>query len=335
MLTAFDEPVVIADARLHLGGSLGIALGPLHATSGGDLMRAADVAMYAAKSGAGGIQVFSPEMLELNTLALTLGGDLRDALARGEIGIVVQPVLVLATDDVHSVEVLARWHHPIHGEVPPELFFAAAEQAALVQALSERILELALTQARRWLEAGTAVRVAVNVAPRWLSTESLPPLVGAALARYGVPADLLCLELTERGVIADPQRVTQTLERLRSLGVHLSVDDFGTGYSSLTYLSRLPVDQVKIHKSFVQGIVSGRRDLAIVRSLVDLGRHLGLEVVAEGVTSEAMRSMLEEMGCPLGQGYLFTAPFEAAELDLFVTGRRVSAPVYEIGPGGA
>ncbi len=334
LLSAFDDPVLVGDARLHLGGSLGIALAPLHTSDATDLMRAADVAMYAAKAGAGGLRLFTEDLLELDTLTLTLGGDLRDALARDEIEVVVHPLMVLASEELHSVEVLARWRHPVHGEVDPPVFFAAAEQAGLVPALSARILDQALAQCRRWLDDGTTVRCAVNVAPRWLADEALPEIVGAALTRHRVPAELLCLELTERSVIADPRRVTHTLRRLRGLGVHLSVDDFGTGYSSLTYLSRLPVHQLKIDKTFVSRIADSERDLAIVRSLVDLGRHLGLEVVAEGVSNASVRTLLEEIGCELAQGYLFSTPFAPSELESFVTGRRVSSTVYQIEPSG-
>jgi len=330
LLAAFDEPIRVGGGRLHLSGSLGIALAPQHAGTAGEVLRAADVAMYAAKSGAGGLRVFTPDLLEVDALAVTLGGDLRDALARDEIGTVVHPLLRLPSEELHSVEVLARWTHPEHGEVPPEAFFAAAEQAGLTTLLSVRILEQALAQCRGWLDEGLAVRVAVNLAPRWLADTSLPEVVGSALARHGVPADLLCLELAERSVIADPHRVTRTLDRLRGVGVHLSVDDFGTGYSSLAYLSRLPADQLKIDKSFVSRIVDNERDLAIVRSLVDLGHHLGLEVVAEGVSSHAVRERLEQMGCPLAQGYLFASPFLAHELDAFMTDRRLPQQVYRL-----
>ncbi len=323
VLASFDDPVPVGDARLRLGGSLGVAVAPEHGTDASDLMRAADVAMYAAKSGAGGARLFTPDLLELDTLSLTLGGDLRDAISRGEIDIVVHPLLHLATEELHSVEVLARWNHAELGRVEPETFFAAAEQAGLVPALSAGILDRALAQCRAWLDGGTTVRVAVNLAPRWLADLDLPVAVHDALERHGVPAHLLSLELTERSVIADPQRVTLTLERLRGLGVHLSVDDFGTGYSSLTYLSRLPVDQLKIDKLFVERIAQSDRDRAIVQSLVDLGRHLGLEVVAEGVSTPAVRDVLEEIGCPLAQGYLFTTPFPPSGLEEFVAAPRV------------
>ena len=245
---------------------------PEHGTDASDLMRNADLAMYAAKAGAGGARMFTDELLGDNALALTLGGDLRDAIARDEVEVVVHPLVQLSDEEVHSVEVLARWTHPELGKIDPQIFFSAAEHAGLTAALSVRILHRALALCRDWLDHGLRVRVAVNVAPRWLADTTLPETVGAALARYGVPADLLALELTERSVIADPHRVTQTLQRLRAMGVHLAVDDFGTGYSSLGYLSRLPVDQLKIDEVFVSRIAESERDLAIVRSLVDLGR---------------------------------------------------------------
>ena len=314
LLSVFDAPVEVAGTRLRLGGSLGIALSPLHATSGADLMRDADVAMYVAKAGANGPRVFHPDMLEGSALSLSLGSDLKDAVARDEVEVALHPVVALGSGELHSVEVLARWTHPVHGEVPPEKFFRAAEQAGLTVALSARILDRALRLCREWLDAGHAVRVAVNTAPRWLADTTLPEQVGQALARHGVPADLLCLELTERSVIADPRRATTTLERLRGMGVHLSVDDFGTGYSSLTYLSRLPVDQLKIDEAFVGRVRDSARDLAIVRSIVDLGHNLGLEVVAEGVTDETVRQALAGVGCRLAQGYLFARPFEPAKL---------------------
>ncbi len=330
LLSVFDEPVEVAGTRLRLGESLGIALSPRHATSACDLIRDADVAMYAAKGGAGGSRVFHEDLLEGSALTLSLGSDLRDAVARDEIEVALHPVVVLPSGALHSVEVLARWTHPAHGEVSPEQLFRAAEQAGLTPALSARILDRALGLCRRWLDDGQAVRVAVNIAPRWLADAALPEQVGQALARHGVPADLLCLELTERSVIADPGRATTTLERLRGIGVHLTLDDFGTGYSSLTYLSRLPVDQLKIDEAFVGRVRDSPRDLAIVRSIVDLGHRLGLEVVAEGVTDACVRQALADAGCRLAQGYLFARPFEPELLAGFIAdaaSRRPSSAV--------
>ncbi|NLT57174.1 MAG: GGDEF domain-containing protein [Actinomycetales bacterium] len=321
LLSVFAEPVAVSGTRLRLGGSLGISLGPQHGTTGSDLMRNADIAMYAAKAGAGGARLFSQDMVEVTATALTLATDLRDAVERSEVGIAVQPIVDLSDGRVHSVEVLARWTHPDLGAVSPEAFFAAAERSGQIVALSALILDQALELCREWHSSTNPLRVAVNLAPRWLADISLPEQIGLALARHSVPADLLCLEITETSVIADPRRAITALRRLRDMGVHLSVDDFGTGYSSLTYLSRLPVVQMKIDKSFVTRMHESRRDRAIVHSIVDLGRNLGLEVVAEGVLDPGSRRALQEMGCPLGQGYLFSQPMKPRELPAFIASR--------------
>jgi diguanylate cyclase (GGDEF)-like protein len=318
LLKAFDSAVEIGDTRLRVGGSLGIALAPRHATTASDLLRSADLAMYAAKAGAGGARIFSPDLAAESLDGVRLAADLRDAVEGDEFAVVVQPIVDLATGLMHSVEMLARWHHPELGPIAPQEFFAAAERSNQTAALSMRILDRALRAARDWHLAGHPVRVAVNLAARWLADPSLPEQVGAALARHGVPADLLSLEITETGVISDPRRATAALLRLRELGVHLSVDDFGTGYSSLTYLSRLPVDQMKIDKSFVQRMYDSPRDRAVVRSIVDLGRNLGLDVVAEGVTAPGTRRALQEMGCRLAQGFLFAEPVPVAEVPKLV-----------------
>ncbi len=309
LLAAFDQPVEIAGTRLRLGGSLGISLGPRDGVTGTDLLRHADIAMYAAKAGAGGARLFTKDLVEVTASSLTLASDLRDAVGGDEISVVLQPLVRLDDGAVHSLEVLARWSHPELGEIPPEAFFAAAERSGQITTLSARVLDQALGECRRWHEQGLSVRVAVNLAPRWLADSSLPEQIGLALARRQVPADLLCLEITESGVIADPRRAVETLSRLREMGVHLSVDDFGTGYSSLTYLSQLPVHQMKIDKSFVQRLHVSPRDRALAQSIIDLGRNLGLEVVAEGVMDVETHVALREMGCLLGQGYLFMPPF--------------------------
>jgi diguanylate cyclase (GGDEF)-like protein len=314
LLAAFEEPVEVAGARLRVGGSLGIALGPGHGATGADLLRKADVAMYVAKSAAGGWRMYSDEMTIQSPQALTLATDLRDALQAGEIGIAVQPIVDLRTGAVHSLEALARWEHPSLGEIAPEQFFAAAERSGQVVALSLRILDLGLAAARTWLAAGHPTRLAVNLAPGWLADAALPDQIAAALSHHGVPADLLSLEVTERNVAAEPRHATAALTRLRSMGVHLSVDDFGTGHSSLTFLSSLPFSQLKVHQSFVQNLPDNPRGQAIVQTIVDLGRNLGLEVVAEGVTDLGTRRQLEELGCVLAQGYLFTPPVTVADV---------------------
>jgi len=308
LLAVFDEPVAVAGARLRLGGSLGISLGPDHGTSGADLLRNADIAMYAAKTSGGGARLFSPDLADTTAEGLTLASDLRDAIAADDVGVAVQPIVDLTSGSVHSVEVLPRWRHRELGDVGAEPLFQAADRSGQVLALSVRVLERSLGLARGWVDAGTPVRVAVNLAPRWLVDAGLPEYVTTALERHGVPAELLGLELREASVLADPRRALETLRLLQAAGVHLVVDDFGTGYSSLTYLTRLPVDQLKIDASFVGRLGDSAQDRTIVRSIVDLGRTLGLEVVAQGVADEDTRRVLVELGCRLGQGPLFPLP---------------------------
>jgi EAL domain-containing protein (putative c-di-GMP-specific phosphodiesterase class I) len=233
---------------------------------------------------------------------------------------------------VHSFEALARWQHPTLGEIPPEEFFAAAERSGQVPALSKRVLDRALAACRVWMDAGYPIRVTVNLAPRWPTDSSLPDQIGRALAMHKVPPELLSLEITESSAFAEPKLAEEVLTKLREMGVHLSVDDFGTGYSSLTYLSRLPVDQMKIHQSFVQQMYDSPRDRAVVQSIIDLGRNLGLEVVAEGVTDPGTRRALQEMGCQLAQGYLFTPPIAIEDVPALVrrvgvVGRPTGGPV--------
>jgi diguanylate cyclase (GGDEF)-like protein len=315
LLTTFDEPVSVGGARLRLSGSVGVALGPRHGADGSDLLRSADIAMYAAKAAVGGARLFSPDMDGATTQALVLASDLRDAIAADEVDVAVQPLVDLGTGAVHSVEVLARWHHAVLGDVSPAALFEAAGRTSQVATLSVRILDRALGLARSWQDRGLPVRVAVNLAPRWLADSTLPQQVASALERHGVPADLLCLEIRESSVLADPRRGLAALGELRGMGVHLAVDDFGTGYSSLTYLSRLPVDQLKIDRSFVGRLRESSRDRAIARSIIELGDSLGLEVVGEGVTDEPTREALVGLGCRLGQGYLFAEPRPAAQIE--------------------
>ncbi|HET9654095.1 MAG TPA: EAL domain-containing protein [Kineosporiaceae bacterium] len=314
LLACFDEPVALAGTRVRLGGSIGVALGPEHGGTATDLLRNADIAMYAVKSAGGGVREFSWDLADGDASTVTLAGDLRDAIAAGAIELEVQPVVDLSSGAVHSVEALARWHHPELGDVPPETFFAAAERSGQSAELAALVLDRALGLCRDWNAQGRPVRVAVNLASRRLADSSLPQRVASALQRHGVPARLLCLEITEAAVIAEPEQTLEVLNRLRQMGIQLSVDDFGTGYSSLTVLARLPVHQLKISQSFVARLGDSPKDLAVVRSVLDLGRHLGLDVVAEGIGDETARRTLMDLGCRLGQGYRFAAPMPTAEL---------------------
>jgi diguanylate cyclase (GGDEF)-like protein len=323
LLATFDRPVLLEGNELKVGGSLGVAVGPDQGTTGTELLRRADVAMYVAKAAGGGYRMFVRAMDLPGSRVQMLATALREALRTGCIQIAVQPIVDLVTGQVHALEALARWNHPELGEVPPEDFFAAAERSGLVVELSRRVLDQALAAAREWLDNGQQVRVAINLAPGWLADPTLPEQIRTALAHHNLPASVLCLEVTEADVIDEPDHALAALARLRDLGVRLSLDDFGTGYSSLTFLSRLPVDQVKIHQSFVQQLRSGGRERAVVQSIIDLGRNLDLEVVAEGVADAHARIELKRMGCRFGQGYYFDAPMAVGELT-WAPGRRLT-----------
>jgi predicted signal transduction protein with EAL and GGDEF domain len=308
LLACFEEPVAMVGTRVRLGGSMGVAIGPDHGHTASDLLRNADIAMYAVKASGGGVRLYTHELVDVDICAVTVAGDLRDAIAGRQIRLELLPVVELATGVVSSVEVLPRWRHPELGEIPPEVFASAAEKSGQVAELSALVLDQALQLCRSWLERGWRIAIAVTVSPRRLADPTLPERVAELLACHGVPPELLCLEITEAGMVSEPASTLQTLGRLRSLGVRLSMDDFGTGVSSLTYLSRLPVHQLKIHHAFVSRVGDGPADLAVVRSILDLGRHLGLDVVAEGVSDVAAREALLDLGCRCGQGPLFGEP---------------------------
>jgi diguanylate cyclase (GGDEF)-like protein len=320
LIASLEEPLVIGGEHLRLGGSLGFAIAPRDGGNADALLRSADIAMYSAKQESGGYRFYAREMAAANDAPLSLAGDLRLALGRGELSLSFQPLIALDTGRLHSVEALARWRHPALGFVDPESFIVAAERGGLVQELTGVVLQQAIAACRSWLDAGVTVRVAVNLAARTLGDAWLPNTVGRLLEQYGVPGRLLCLELTEGGVIASPERALAVVTKLRELGVQVAVDDFGTGYSSMTYLSWLAPDQVKIDKSFVLRLGAGSRHEAIIRSIIDLGKNLAVEVVAEGVSDARTAAMLRHLGCRLAQGYYFAEPMPGEELIAWAEG---------------
>ena len=332
LLACMDKPVVVDQLRLPLAGSLGIALGPMDGTSASTLLRCADIAMYAAKQSTGGARVYDASLVTTNDLSLPLAADLREAIAGGEVGIDVQPIVSVLTGELMSVEALVRWTHPERGQLQPDVFLGIAERAGLIGPLTDAVLRDALLWSRQWTDEGMNVRVSVNISPRTLSDPDLPRAVAAALERHGVAPNRLMLEITENSVIADPDGAIAILEQLRAIGVRLSVDDFGTGYSSLTYLSRLPVHQLKIDRSFVANLLANQRDEAIVRSILDLAKNLDLEVVAEGVEDPAVLARLGELGCDFVQGYWVARPMPASRLSAWreeLMTARPSMPAQE------
>jgi diguanylate cyclase (GGDEF)-like protein len=308
VLRALEQPIVLDGLEVEVGGSLGIALAPEHATDAAALLKRADMAMYDAKTSARRLRLFEPELDSDNPRRLTLASELRTALQNGDLVVHVQPQARLGSGEVAGVEALARWHHPTLGDVPPDEFIPVAERSGLIGPLTTQVLDLTLEAWARWRTAGHDLGVAVNLSARSLHDPALVDEISRLLRRHGVPASRLTLEVTESAVMADPARAVALLHQLRDLGVRLSVDDFGTGYSSLSYLKRLPVQEVKIDRSFVTGLGRDAEDLPIVRAIVDLGRHMGLEVVAEGVEDALTLGLLDSIGCHIAQGWHVSRP---------------------------
>ena len=305
---ALEEPASLEDVQLEVGGSIGLALAPLHGTDVGTLLKRADVAMYAAKATGRGVVVYRSELDDNEPAKLVLATELRAALANDEIEVHAQPKARLSTGEVVGVELLLRWHSPTRGTVPPDEFIPVAERTGLLRPLTATVLGEGLAACARWRLAGHRLSVAVNLSTRSLLDPDLVDDVLAVLALHRVDPDQLTLEITEGSVMNDLAGSTPVLDRLHAAGVRLSVDDFGTGYSSLSYLSRLPVDEVKIDKHFVLGMATDDHDAAIVQSVIDLGGNLGLEVVAEGVEDAATWDRLAMLGCDIAQGWYIGRP---------------------------
>jgi diguanylate cyclase (GGDEF)-like protein len=314
MLRALEQPMALDGLEIEVNGSLGVALAPAHADEPAALLKRADMAMYDAKTSTRGLRLYEPE-LETNTpRRLTLVSELRSALQHGGIQVHVQPKARLDSGEVTAVEALVRWNHPELGNVPPVEFIPLAERTGLIGPLTSQVLDASLAACAEWRTAGHDLGIAVNLSTWSLHDADLVEEVARLLRRHGVAPDRLTLEVTEGSVMADPGRSVALLHQLRDLGVRLSVDDFGTGYSSLSYLKRLPVQEVKIDRSFVSGLREQGEDVAIVRAIIDLGRHLGLEVVAEGIEDQETWNLLRSMNCDLVQGWHLARPMPTDEL---------------------
>ena len=315
-----DEPVVIGGLRVAAGASIGVswADGPDAET----LVRRADVAMYAAKQRRCGVAVYDAAGDPHSPARLQLLAELREAIPNRQLVVHYQPKLTLKTNRVEGVEALVRWQHPERGLLAPGAFIELAERSDLMDALTVSVLRDALAQVRAWAADGLELTVAVNVSAQSLIDRSLPETVAEALAEFGVPAARLQLEITESSLMRDTARSAAVLHAMTALGVRISIDDFGTGYSSLAALQRLPVDEIKIDRSFVGDMVRTPSDAAIVRSTIDLADNLGLSVVAEGVETTAALEELRAFGCHEAQGYLISRPVPADELTAWLLARE-------------
>ena len=303
LLAELCAPLVLEGLLVDVGASVGVAIAPEDGTDLDVLLQHADVAMYLAKDGGGGVECYDASRDRNTTGRLVVLGELRRAIGAGELEVHYQPKADLQTGVVGGVEALVRWRHPERGLVPPDDFIPLAESSGLIEVLTAHVLDVAVGQVAAWHAAGLRLSMAVNVSVRDLSGGQLTGNVSSALARHRVPASSLMLEVTEGSLFADSHRAAATLRRLDVLGVTLSLDDFGTGFSSIGHLRRLPVKEIKVDRSFVQRMASDPRDRAIVRSVVDLAHGLGMDVVAEGVEDQRTWDALRDMGCRSAQGW--------------------------------
>ncbi|SDF91134.1 diguanylate cyclase (GGDEF) domain-containing protein [Blastococcus aurantiacus] len=320
--------VRVAGLDLEVTLTIGVAAAPVHGTDSGMLMQRADVALLAAAD-SGGVASYHPVLDQQSLRRLQLGTEIEQAMADGQISVVFQPIIDAQTSDIVSVETLVRWAHPRYGSIPPDDFIHLAEQIGRIGAVTDHVLDLALARCRRWLDQDIALSVAVNLSVHCLTEPDLLSRVRSALQRHGVPGELLTLELTEGSVVDDSVRDSTVLADLHDLGLRLSMDDFGTGYSSLSQLRQLPIDEVKIDKSFVLGMSTSQGESFIARSIIELAHNLGLRVVAEGVEDEMTRNLLAEMGCDKLQGFLVSRPLPDDRLENWLlarTGVRTASP---------
>jgi diguanylate cyclase (GGDEF)-like protein len=311
LISCVQQPVLVDEMTLEVGVSIGVARFPRDGEDPHSLLRSADVAMYAAKEAHAGCKVYAAALDRHSVRRLSVLSEFRRALDADEIVVFYQPIMHMDGASVHGAEALVRWQHPELGLLPPSDFIGIVEQTGLIGPLTRHVLERAIAQCAGWRRAGRDLSVSVNLSVRNLLDPEVPGAIGDLLALYGLAPEALQLEITESMLMSDPDRSLVTLTRLAQLGVGLSVDDYGTGYSSLANLRRLPIDELKIDRSFVSPMLSDESDLIIVRSTINLGHDLGLKVVAEGVEDEATLTRLAGLGCDFAQGYHFSKPLAA------------------------
>jgi len=321
---AVGQPVRAGGLNIELTASVGVARSPVDGTDPTVLLQHAEAAMYAAKRAHGGWQVYAPEPDRYGSRRLALAGEMRDAIASGQMEVLYQPKADMRTGVVRGAEALLRWRHPRLGLLGPSEFIPIAEHAGLIHSLTMLVLRRAVLACRDLNDRGFPFEVAVNLSVGTVLDADLPDQISEVLRQAEVEAHCLTIEITESSVMVDPARTVAVLARLSALGISIAIDDFGTGYSSLSHLKQLPVDEIKVDQSFVSGMMVDDDDDVIVRSTIDLARNLGLRVVAEGVEDRRTWMRLADLGCDLAQGFFFSRPVPAERLPWIVERSQVS-----------
>ena len=308
LIECVQRPVAIEQMTLEVGASVGISRYPIDGEDAHTLLRRADLAMYSAKEHHGRYELYSAKLDRHSVRRLTVLTDFRRALESDEFVVHFQPIVDIGSFDPRGAEGLVRWQHPELGLIPPGDFIPIAEQSGLIGPLTRHVLERSIEQCAGWRRAGQDLTVAVNLSVRDLLDRELPRRIERMLDEHHLDADALQLEVTESMLMSDPDRALETVVRLRDRGVRVAVDDFGTGFSSLANLKRLPINELKIDRSFISPLLNGESNLIIVRSTINLGHDLGLTVIAEGVENELTLKRLATLGCDLAQGFHLSPP---------------------------
>src|SRR5438552_3579492 len=325
LLRRLQAPYSVENQPVVVGVSIGVALSPEHGDDADTLMRRADVAMYVAKRSRGGFSIYRAEQDRNSSDRRSLIGELQRAIDEDELVLHFQPKVDLRTNQLVGVEALVRWEHPLHGLLLPDRFIPVAEQAGLIDPLSHWVLRAALLQVNAWRRIGLEIPVAVNLSMRSFRDEQLPDTIRNLLSVGQTPAHLLMLEITESTLMVDPPRTLTILSRLRAMGIRVAIDDFGTGHSSLAYLKQLPVDEIKIDRSFIHDLATDAADRVIVRATVDLAHSLGLRVVAEGVENATTYALVTELGCDEAQGFHLSPALRGRDLTSWLSERPIAA----------
>ena len=319
ILASISEPFLVDGHSLEINASIGIAIYPTHANNPNSLVRRADVAMYEAKHKKSGYNLYDSKADQHNPGRLTMMSDLRQAITQNQLSLYYQPKINLKTNKCVGVEALVRWNHPEKGQILPDAFIGDAEKSGAIKSLTQWVLTTAIEQSAVWNKEGYCIDMSVNISARDFQDPDLLKLIEDKISNSTLKPSCLILELTESAVMTDTKKAFDSLSKLDKMGVKLAIDDFGTGYSSLEYLKRLPVDELKIDRSFVIDMATSKNDEAIVRSTVDLAHNLGLSVVAEGVENQHSLDLLKEMGCDAMQGYFTSKPLSASEASEYLS----------------
>lgn len=318
ILKALETPFLIDGLPIMIEASIGAAIYPDHGKDAGTLFKQADIALHISKNSGIPHAVYHPAQDKHSPQRLAMMGELHHAIEQGDLVLFYQPAISLKTRSIIGVEALIRWKHPTRGMIPPDQFILPAEQTGLIHPLTRWVLATAMRQCKAWRETGMKLTVSVNLSVRNLMDPKLPDQVAERFQAAQVAPEWVTFEITESAIMANPAQALEVLTRLHEMGVRFSIDDFGTGYSSLSYLKKLPVETIKIDKSFVINMTKNQSDAVIVRSTIDLAHNMNLKVVAEGVEDEDIWDRLYALGCDTAQGYYMGRPMPADELSLWL-----------------